>query len=55
MKRLSQADQDALPGWLTNVLEGESELTEEFKAEIKRGEADIAAARFRIRRPDPAM
>jgi hypothetical protein len=52
VKRLSKADQEALLDWLTNVLEDELELTDEFKAKIKQGEADIAAGRFRVRQPD---
>ena len=35
VKRLSKADQEALLDWLTNVLEDELELTEEFKAKIE--------------------
>ena len=52
VKRLSKTDQEALLDWLTNVLEDELELTDAFKAEIERGEADIAAGRIRIVRPD---
>jgi predicted transcriptional regulator len=48
VKRLSKADQKALLDWLTNVLEDELELTDEFKAEIERGEADLAAGHVRI-------
>ena len=52
VSRLSKADQEALLDWLTNVLEDELELTDEFKAKIEQGKADIAAGRFRVRRPD---
>ena len=52
VKQLSKADQEALLDWLTNVLEDDLELTDEFKAEIEQGEADIAAGRVRIVRPD---
>ena len=46
--RLSKDDQEALLEWLTNVLEDDLELTDEFKAKIEQGKADIAAGRFRI-------
>ena len=55
VKRLSKADQEALLDWLTNVLEDELELTDEFKAKIEQGKADIAAGRFRVHRPDSPM
>jgi predicted transcriptional regulator len=54
VKRLSKTDQEALLDWLRNVLENELELTDEFKAEIERGEADIAAGRVRIVESDSA-
>ena len=41
--QLSKADQETLLDWLTNVLEDELELTDEFKAKIERGQAEIAA------------
>lgn len=50
--RLSKTNQQALLDWLTNVLEHDLELADEFKSEIKRGEADIAAGRVRIVEPD---
>ena len=50
--RLSKADQKVLPDWLTNVLEDGLALADEFKATIKRGEADFAAGDIRIVRPD---
>ena len=55
VKRLFKADQEALLDWLANVLEDELGLTEEFKAEIERGEADIVTGRFRVRRPDSTV
>jgi len=55
VKRLSKADQEALLDWLSSMLEEELELTDEFKAEIEQGKADIAAGRFRVRRPDSAI
>lgn len=52
VKRFSKTDQEDLLDWLTNVLEDELELTDEFKAKIEQGKADIAAGRVRIVRPD---
>ena len=52
IKRLPKVDQQALLDWLTNLLEDELELTNKFKMKIQRGEADIAADRFRIVRPN---
>lgn len=50
--RLSKDDQETLLDWLTNLLEDDLELTDEFKAKIERGKADIAAGRVRIVRPN---
>jgi len=52
VKRLSKNDQEALLDWLTNLLEDELEFTDEFKAKIEQGKADIAAGRVRIIRPN---
>ncbi len=52
VKRLSKDDQEALLDWLTNLLEDELEFTDEFKAKIEQGKADIAAGRVRIIRPN---
>ena len=52
VKQVSKADQEILLDWLTNLLEDEVELTDEFKAEIERGKADIAAGRARIVKPN---
>jgi mRNA-degrading endonuclease RelE of RelBE toxin-antitoxin system len=52
IKRLSKDDQEALLDWLTNLLEDQLELTDEFKAKIEQGKADIAAGRVRIIRPN---
>ena len=54
VKRFSKNDQEALLDWLTNVLEDGLELTDEFKAKIERGKADIAAGRYRIVESDSA-
>jgi mRNA-degrading endonuclease RelE of RelBE toxin-antitoxin system len=47
VKQLSKAEQEALRDWLENMLEDELELTDEFKAKIERGEADLRAGRVR--------
>ncbi|HEY2082860.1 MAG TPA: hypothetical protein VGI88_08745 [Verrucomicrobiae bacterium] len=54
VKRLSKDDQEVLLDWLTNFLEDDLELTDEFKAKIEQGKADIAAGRVRVVRPNPA-
>jgi hypothetical protein len=53
VKRLSKNDQEALLDWLTNFLEDDLELTDEFKAKIEQGKADVAAGRVRVVRPNP--
>jgi formate dehydrogenase maturation protein FdhE len=52
VKRLSKDDQETLLEWLTNLLEDELELTDEFKAKIERAEIEIAVGRVRIVRPN---
>jgi formate dehydrogenase maturation protein FdhE len=52
VKRLSKADQEALLDWLTNLLEDELEMTDEFKKKIERAGIDIAAGSVRIVRPN---
>jgi hypothetical protein len=52
VKKLSKGDQEALLDWLTNVLEFELELTDDFRAQIQQTEADIAAGNYRIVRPN---
>jgi hypothetical protein len=47
----SPAEQEQLREWLENLLEDRLEMTEEFRAEIEAGKADIAAGRVRIRKP----
>jgi len=49
LMQLSAIEQKTLLDWLANLLEDRLELTDEFKAEIKSGQADIAADRVRIR------
>lgn len=55
VRQLSKAAQEELLDWLTNVLEDELELTDEFKAEIERSKADIAAGRVRIVKPSSPL
>lgn len=52
VKQLSKEDQEALFDWLTNLVEDQQELTDEFKAEIEQAKADIAAGRARIVKPN---
>jgi len=52
VRQLSKADQKTLLDRVTNLLEDDLELTDEFKAEIERGEADIAAGRARTVKPN---
>lgn len=49
--RFSPEEQEQLREWLENLLEDRLEMTEEFRAEIEAGKADIAAGRVRIRKP----
>lgn len=49
--QLSKAEQEALRVWLDNLLEDELEFTDKFKAEIERGERDIAEGRGRVVKP----
>jgi hypothetical protein len=49
--QLTRAEQEALRDWLENVLEDELEMTDEFKAEIERGEQDLREGRVRVRKP----
>ena len=53
--RLSKDDQETLLDWLTNLLEDDLELTDEFKAKIERGKADIAAAALELFDPIPSI
>jgi hypothetical protein len=47
----SREQQEKLRDWLENLIEDRLEMTDEFKAEIESGKADIAAGRIRIRQP----
>ena len=49
--KLQPQQQEELREWLENLLEDRLEMTDEFKAEIAAGKADIEAGRVRIRRP----
>lgn len=44
-------EQEQLRDWLENLMEDRLEMTDEFKAEIEAGKADIAAGRVHVRRP----
>ena len=41
-EQLSKADQELLLDWLTNVLEDQLEITDEFKRKIEQGEQDLS-------------
>jgi hypothetical protein len=43
--------QEQLREWLDDLLEDQLELTDEFKATIERGFAEIAAGKGRVRKP----
>jgi hypothetical protein len=49
--RMPPKDQEELRDWLENVLEDRLEITDEFKAEIEAGKADIQEGRVRVRKP----
>lgn len=49
--KFTQEEQEQLRDWLENLIEDRLEMTDEFKAEIEAGKADIAAGRVRVRRP----
>jgi hypothetical protein len=51
VRMLPPEKQEELRDWLDNLLEDQSELTDEFKAKIERGEQDLRAGRSRIRKP----
>lgn len=47
----SRQEQEELRDWLENLLEDQLEMTDQFKAKIEAGFADIAAGKGRIRKP----
>jgi len=51
VRQLSRTDQEALREWLENFLEDQLQLTDEFRAKIERGEADLSEGRVRVHRP----
>jgi len=51
VKRLSQADQDALLDWLTNVLEDELELTEISKRRLSAARQTLPRGVFEFGNP----
>ncbi|MGZ8920155.1 MAG: hypothetical protein ACXW3L_04145 [Limisphaerales bacterium] len=48
--KFTPEEQEQLRDWLENLIEDRLEMTDEFKAEIEAGKADIAAGRVRVRR-----
>ena len=51
VRMLPPEKQEELRDWLENLLEDQLEFTDEFKAKIQHGEADLREGRTRIRRP----
>jgi len=51
IKQLTKVEQEALRGWLENMLEDELEMTDEFKAKIACGEENLCEGRVRVRKP----
>lgn len=49
IQKLSAAEVKELLLWIEDHLEDELEMTDEFKASIKRGKQDIAAGHTRVR------
>jgi hypothetical protein len=49
--KMTPQEQEDLRDWLENLLEDRLEMTDEFKARIKQGEAELAAGLGRIRKP----
>jgi hypothetical protein len=47
---MTRSEQKHLRDFLENILEDRLELTDEFKADIQSGKADIAAGRVRVRK-----
>ena len=48
---MTPREQEELRDWLENLLEDRLEMTDEFKAEIEAGKADLTAGRVRVRQP----
>jgi formate dehydrogenase maturation protein FdhE len=48
VKRLSKDDQEALLDWLTNILEDDLELTDEFKAKIEQAKLTLRMAALEL-------
>jgi hypothetical protein len=48
---MTPEEQEELRDWLENLLEDRLEMTDEFKAEIQAGKADLEAGRVRVRQP----
>jgi hypothetical protein len=50
VKRLTKAEQEALRGWLENLLEDRLKLKEDFKTGIEAGTRAIAEGSYRVRK-----
>ena len=46
--KFAPEEQEQLRDWLENLIEDRLEMTDEFKAEIEAGKADIAVGRVRF-------
>ena len=51
VRHLTHAEQEQLLVFLENLIEDRLELTDEFKAKLKRAEAEIAAGLGRVVKP----
>ena len=49
--KFTPEEQEQLRDWLENLIEDRLEMTDEFKAKIEAGKADIATGRVRVRQP----
>ena len=54
IRTLPRQQVEHLRDWIENLLEDQFDLTEEFKASIERGKADIVAGKTRVREGDQA-
>jgi hypothetical protein len=53
LAKLSVADMEAVREWLDDVIEEQSELSDEFQAKVQRAKEEIAAGVYsRTRRPE---
>ena len=54
IRTLPRRQIEQIRDWIENFLEDQFELTDEFKASIERGKADIAARNTRVREGEQA-